>query len=124
MGDCVLAVTMEPKYIIAIAAVGLFLVLFIIFFILLARKRKAEVRLLAWLQDYYSDKNLIKKADYETNGGDDIAVSADRSVRQFDDYSEPKGEEDDEVQLKIEEAFSKIETEGIEEITGYYNPQQ
>ena len=32
-------------------------------------------------------------------------------------------QEAEEVQLKIDDAFNKIEIEGIEEITGNYNPE-
>ena len=119
----VVAINMEPKYLVALAAVGLFFILLIIFFILLAHRRRKEEKLQAWLNNFYSDKNLIKQ-DYETNGEDEIAVPDDRSVRQSEDNSEKNGEENEEIQLKIEEAFPKIESEGIEEITGYYNPEQ
>lgn len=113
---------MEPKYIVAIAALSVFLVLFLIFFVLLAHRRKMEARLQAWLHEVYSDKNLIK-LDYET-AGDDMAQSAERGIRYADDYALSNQETSEEVQLKIEEAFTKIESEGIEEITGNYNPQQ
>ena len=51
--------------------------------------------------------------------------SSERGIRYAEDLvSTEEKEPNDEVQLKIEEAFSKIESEGIEEITGNYNPQQ
>ena len=113
---------MEPKYIVAIVALSVFLVLFLIFFVLLAHRRKMEAKLQAWLHEVYSDRNLVK-LDYET-AGEDLSQSAERSIRYADDFDSPNQETNDEVQLKIEEAFTKIESEGIEEITGNYNPQQ
>ena len=114
---------MEPKYIIAISALALFFVLFIIFIVLLAIRRRREAKLKAWLHEFYSDKNLVKQ-DYETSGGNDDALSTERIIRSADDELYKEKKESEEVQLKIEEVFPKIETEGIEEITGNYNPQQ
>ncbi len=115
---------MESKYIVAIVALSIFLIMFLIFFVLLARRRKTEAKLQAWLHEVYSDKNLIR-LDYETSGGDEAVQSSERGIRYAEDLvSTEEKEPNDEVQLKIEEAFSKIESEGIEEITGNYNPQQ
>ena len=70
---------MDPKYIFAIVALSLFFVLFIIFFAMLARKRRMEARLQAWLYEVYSDKNLIKM-DYDSADEDEpvqsVTVSA------------------------------------------------
>ena len=113
---------MEPKYIVAIVALGVFLILFLVFFVLLARRRKTEAKLQAWLQEVYSDKNLIK-LDYEDVAGDEIAQTADRTVRQAGDIDYVTRDESEEVQSS-EDAYAKIEAEGIEEITGNYNPEQ
>lgn len=112
---------MEPKYIVAIVALGVFLILFLIFFVLLARRRKMEAKLQAWLHEIYSDDNLIK-LDYEDVAGDETAQTSDRPVRQAADVDYVTREESEEVQP--EDAYAKIETEGIEEITGNYNPEQ
>ena len=111
---------MEPKYIISVVALGLFFVLFLIFFLMLARHRKMEARLQEWLYSVYSDKNLVKKMDYDTAAVDE-ELSALAEKRSAEIGSASKKSE--EVQLKIEDAFGKIEIEGIEEITGNYNPQ-
>lgn len=112
---------MEPKYIVAIVALSVFFVLFIIFFILLARRRKMEAKLQAWLYEVYSDKNLIKM-DYDSANDDESVQTVQGAVRRAEMNMDANQEESDEVQLKIEEAFNKIEIEGIEEITGNYNP--
>ena len=114
---------MESKYIVAIVALSIFLIMFLIFFVLLARRRKTEAKLQAWLHEVYSDKNLVR-LDYETSGGEEPAPSSEHGIRYAKDFiSAEEKESNDEVQLKIEEAFSKIESVGIEEITGNYNPQ-
>lgn len=105
---------MEPKYIVAIVALSLFFLLFLIFFVLLSHRRKMEARLQAWLYERYSSKNL-SEVDYDTD------ISDDAALRELQNGG--RRAESEEVQLKIEEAFNKIEIEGIEEITGNYNPQ-
>lgn len=103
---------MEPKYIVAIVAVGVFFIFFLIFFMLLAYRRNAEAKLQALIQDYYSDKNLIL-LDYDSAADEDAppVVEGHRSV-----------DTEEEMQLKIEEVFTKVDMEGIEEITGNYQP--
>lgn len=107
---------MEPKYIFAIVAVGLFFIFFLIFFMLLAYRRNAEAKLQAYIQDFYSDKNLLK-IDYDS--------AADENMPQVVEGRRPitaASRDDEETQLKIEEVFTKVEVEGIEEITGNYQP--
>ena len=58
--------------------------------------------------------------DYDTAAVDE-ELSALAEKRSAENGSASKKSE--EVQLKIEDAFGKIEIEGIEEITGNYNPQ-
>ena len=113
---------MEPKYIFAIASVGLFAFLFLIFFVLLARRRKMEAKLQAYLYKVYSDKDLIK-SDYDFSGEETPQSFIVREARTAD--SEIFEEEQDDIQqLKMEDIYGKIEIEGIEEITGNYNPNK
>ena len=95
---------MEPKYIVAIVAVGVFFIFFLIFFVLLAHRRN------------YADKNLVK-IDYDS-AADDSVPSLVEGRKPVSAASEPE----EETQLKIEEVFTKTEVEGIEEITGNYQP--
>ena len=113
---------MEPKYIVAITALSLFCVLFFIFFILLAHRRKAEAKLQAWLHEVYSDRNFIK-SDYDAVPVDDEALKLIENGMRKAETQNGEKQEAEEVQLKIDDAFNKIEIEGIEEITGNYNPE-
>lgn len=114
---------MEPKYIFAIVALSLFLVLFIIFFAMLAHKRKMEAKLQAWLYEVYSDKNLVKM-DYDMSEEDEpIQPVRNSAALPESETKEESGDGNEEVQLKIDEFYDKIEIEGIEEITGNYKPQ-
>ncbi|MDE6442261.1 MAG: hypothetical protein K2L12_05880 [Clostridia bacterium] len=110
---------MEPKYIVAIAAIGLFSILFLIFFMLLAYRRRVEANLQAYIHEVYSDKNLIK-IDYDSAANEEVPKNCDLFAA-FEG-SQAKKKEEEETQLKIEEVFSKMEIEGIEEITGNYQP--
>ena len=112
---------MEPKYIVAIVAVGLFAFLFLIFFILLAHRRRMEAKLQAYLYEVYSDKNLIK-SDYDFSDDEVVQPFVVREARtsEHEDYKE---ENEDIQQLKMEDIYGKIDSEGIEEITGNYKPQ-
>ena len=111
---------MDPKYIFAIVALSLFFVLFIIFFAMLARKRRMEARLQAWLYEVYSDKNLIKM-DYDSADEDEPVQSLTVSAADAAPAQDEKKEAEEPV--KTDELYGKIEIEGIEEITGNYKPQ-
>lgn len=112
---------MDPKYIVAIVAGGVFLVLFIVFIIVSAYRRKIEARLQARIAKEYSDENLAKMEydfavyDEETvkllSGAAEIPVT---QVSIYDVLSEDLAQP--------EEVFGKIESEGMEEITGNYKP--
>ena len=114
---------MEPKYIFAIVALSIFLVLFIIFFAVLAHKRKMEAKLQAWLYEVYSDKNLVKM-DYDTSDEDEpVRLSGAHVQTEAVKAEEVRDEIKEELQQKVEGLYDKIEIEGIEEITGNYKPQ-
>ncbi len=109
---------MDPKYIFAIVALSLFFVLFIIFFAMLARKRRMEARLQAWLYEVYSDKNLIKM-DYDSADEDEPVQSVTVSAADASPAQDEKKEAEEAV--KTDELYGKIEIEGIEEITNRNN---
>ena len=108
---------MEPKYIVAIVAVGLFSILFLIFFMLLAYRRRMEARLQAYIHEVYSDKNLIK-VDYDSAANEEVPKNYDL----FGATDGQSARKEEETQQKLEEVFGKMEIEGIEEITGNYQP--
>lgn len=112
---------MEPKYIVAIVALSVFFVLFLIFFVLLAHKRKTEAKLQAWLNEIYSDKNLVKM-DYDSVSEEDEIIPEPKE-KTAEPATETK-EEKEEAQTKTTEEYGKLEIEGIEEITGNYEPDK
>ena len=112
---------MEPKYIVAIVALSVFFILFSIFFILLAHKSKTEAKLQAWLNEIYSDKNLIK-IDYDSVSEDDEIVTAPKETAT--ESAVETTEEKEDMQTKPTEEYGKLEIEGIEEITGNYEPDK
>lgn len=63
---------MEPELIVAIVAGGLFLILFLIFLIVSAHRRKLNARLKEHLEEVYSDENLVKM-EYDFAECDDVA---------------------------------------------------
>lgn len=113
---------MEEKYIVAIVAGGLFLLLFFVFLIVMAHRRNVEKQLQARLDEVYSDKNLVKMEydfavyDEETSKmiTETRAVS-EKQVTIYDVLTDGK-------LTPPEEVFGKIESEGMEEITGNYKP--
>lgn len=109
---------MDAKYIVAIAAVGVFAVLFIIFFVLLTYKRKKEAELQQYIRVTYSDNNLIK-LDYDSVDENAPPIVEGRASA-ADGLAMAKQEETEEEQLHMEEVFGKVNNEGIEEITGNY----
>ena len=111
---------MEAKYIIAIVAVGVFAVLFLIFFVLLTYKRNKEARLQQYIRETYCDNNLIRFDDYHSINENDPPI-VEGHVSAMDSLAMVKAEDVEEEQLHMEEVFGKVNTsEGIEEITGNY----
>lgn len=110
---------MEPKYIVAIVVLGLFLILMFISVVIIERGRIRDVKLRAWISKKYNDEE-VKKYDYDTDDVDDeiplqkIETSAD----------EPMDEVEAVVEEPHEEVYGKIDVEGIEEITGNYKDDE
>lgn len=111
---------METQYIIAIVAGGLFLLSLFIYSILNAKRRKHEYRLRTRLDEAYSDENLVKM-EY------DFAVYDEETERLLESGKggmEKQMTLDDVLPEGKSEVFAKIDTEGMEEITGNYNPDK
>lgn len=83
-----------------------------------------EAKLQAWLNEVYSDKNLIK-LDYESASDEETEARVSENAERAPAYEQPveKQEEKEEPQ-PAEEAYGKLEVEGIEEITGNYEPEK
>ena len=112
---------MEPKYIVAVVSVGLFAILFLIFFMSLVYRRKTEAKLQAYIHEVYSDKSLLK-ANYESVSDENSPLPDTRRMAHDGRPVMPSDEQDETTQLKMEDVFGKMEIEGIEEITGNYIP--
>ena len=114
---------MDPKYIVAIVTGGIFLILFIVFIIIFAHKRKTEARLQARLEQEYSDENLAKMeydfAVYDEETAKILSGAVEKPVTQVSIYDVLS-----EDLAQPEEVFGKIESEGMEEITGNYKPDK
>ncbi len=113
---------MEPIYIVAICAGGVFFAVFLLFVIITSRRSKREEMLQNHLDEVYADKN-IAKMEY------DFAVYDEETSRMLSQNAE------DEQQVTIYDVlkdgatgdadglFGKIDSEGMEEITGNYKPE-
>ena len=97
---------------------GVFAVLFLIFFVLLTYKRNKEARLQQYIRETYSENNLIK-FDYDSVDENAPPIIEGRASA-LDSLAVAKEEESQEEQLHMEEVFGKTNNEGIEEITGNY----
>lgn len=113
---------MEVKYIIAIACGSLFLLLFLIYIIVSARRKKIEANLRQRLEQMYGDKNLVKMEydfvvyDEETEKlvSTKLQESGQMSINDIDPSALSSA--DDAV-------FQTVDTDGIEEIVGNYVPE-
>ncbi len=115
---------MDPKYIVAIILAGLFFVLLFSFLIVYIVRLKKAKEFQAVLDKVYLDSNLAKMEydfavyDDETaeflskmNSGDEKQVTIDDVLN-------------DGKSANYEDVFAKIDSEGLEEITGNYNPKK
>lgn len=110
---------MDGKYIFALVILGLFFLLILISFAFLEYLRKKDEKLQAWINDWYANNDL-NKPDYDNiTAEEEIPVqSVQETVYEAVDTNE-ETEEDDLPNL--DEAYGKIDVEGIEEITGNYD---
>lgn len=115
---------MEPQYIVAIVAGGLFCLALLIYSIINAKRRKQENILRMRLDEAYSDNSLVKM-EY------DFAVYDEETERLLE---KERGVVDKQITLddvlpdkkgsSLDEVFVKLGAEGMEEITGNYNPDK
>ena len=113
---------MEVKYLIAIVSGSLFLLLFLIYIICAARRKKLEANQRQRLEQMYADKNLVKMEydfvvyDEETEKlvATKLQESGQMSFNDIDPSAMPSS--DDAV-------FQTVDTDGIEEIVGNYKPE-
>ena len=105
---------MEGKYIFAIVVLGLFFLLIFVSFVALERIKMKDERLHEWISDRYNNKD-VNKYDYDTADEDSVSVEKPEAVV---DEAEP--EEESPAEVHLDDAYGKIDIEGIEEITGNY----
>ena len=112
---------MEGKYIFALIVLGVFFLLMFVSFALLEYGRIKDQKLRAWISEQYNKKD-VKKYDYDSADGDELipARKAETVTDEVDDADEVAVAEAP-VEKPIDEAYGKIDVEGIEEITGNYN---
>ena len=116
-----LLAAIDAKYIVAIVTVGVFAILFLVFFILLTYKREKEAKLQLYIHETYAENNLIK-FDYDSVDENTPPV-IEGHVSAITSLAMAKHEDVQEEQLHMEEVFGKNTNDGIEEITGNYQQQ-
>lgn len=118
---------MEPIYIISIAVGGLIFLLFIICLCVIAKMRKRAEELRAELETVYSDPDL-SKMDYDIALYDDETSAKIAAMRVKDDtqvtIDDVMADSDKSAKSRAadEAIFSKID-DGVEEISGHYEPE-
>ncbi|MDE6585297.1 MAG: hypothetical protein K2K80_01270 [Clostridia bacterium] len=115
---------MEMPYILTIVVCSLFVLLFIIYVIVYVRKKNAQRRRMHEIEQMYADKNLAQM-DY------DSAVYDEETEKLLAMHQQDEGQisVDDTVKHAVaaaadETVFQKVDMEGVEEITGNYNPNK
>ena len=105
---------MEAKYIFAIIVLGVFFLLIFVAFAVLERGRIKDEKLQSWISERYNNKEL-KVHDYDS--ADDEEIPPEKTEAEaIEDQTEEEGP----VEVNRDEAYGKIDIEGIEEITGNY----
>lgn len=109
---------MEPKYVISIVIVGIFSILFFIYFILLIHKRRDEAKQRRFIFEMY-EKNNQEKFNYDAVDENAPPIVEGRASA-AETLAATKDEDDHAVQIHVDELFGKVDKDGIEEITGSY----
>ena len=109
---------MEPQYIVAIVCGSVFLILLFVYIILRVIKNKRELKAKAQLSEVYNDEALAKM-EY------DFAVYDEESSELLGEQTKREGHTtiDEELDVPPEEVIAKVDSEGMEEITGNYKPE-
>ena len=113
---------MDIKYIVAIAAGSLFLLLFLIFIILFAQRRQKLKLQRQRLEQMYADKNLVKmEYDFLVYDEETEKIFAEQMERisqmSFSDVDPSSMPATDDA------IFQTVDTDGLEEIVGNYKPE-
>lgn len=112
---------MDAEYIVAIVAGSIFLLLFLVFIILYAQRRKREKSQKLRLEQMYSDKNLVQmKYDflvYDEETEHAIPDHPENGQMSFNDIAPDAMPEND------SDVFQTVDTDGLEEIVGTYKPE-
>ena len=106
---------MGMELIIAIVAASLFVLLLIVYIIVAVRKHKIEVRRKAEYREMFKPDAEFK-ADYDVVYGDDESPLTTLFEGKQEDAEGGESEAE-------ENSFSIIDSEGVEEITGNYKPE-
>ena len=113
---------METKYIVAIVAGSVFLVLFLIFIILSVQTRKKENLQLLRLEQMYADKNLVKMYyDFLVYDESTEEVVFTAQLERAGQTSFGADDSDD-VPSSQGAMFQQVDADGLEEIVGTYKP--
>lgn len=114
---------MDPQYIVAIVAGSVFLILLFSFVIVYAVRCSNAKKLRQKLDSVYLDSNLAKM-EY------DFAVYDEETAKMLENMSAAPVEQVTIDELlgenrlaSAEDVFGKIDSEGMEEITGNYKPE-
>lgn len=116
---------MELPYILTIVVCSLFVLLFLIFIIVYFKSKHEHKRRMSEIEQMYADKNLAKM-DYDSAVYDEetekILAMRQQEVGQMtiDDVMKQTAA----TAANDENVFQKIAPEGVEEITGNYNPDK
>ena len=111
---------MEGKYIFALIVLGVFFLLMFVSFAILEYGRIKEQKLQAWISEQYNKKD-VKKYDYDADEDDEPVPAREAAVADDVEEVDEVTAAEPPVAKAIDEAYGKIDVEGIEEITGNYN---
>lgn len=115
---------METKYVIAIVAASIFLLLLLIFLLSYLLRLKKDKEKQAELDKFYLGPNLTKM-EYDFSAYDE---ETERLLDRFNSNPEKQVTIDDVLKenkpAAQEDSFQKLESEGMEEITGNYKPDE
>ncbi len=115
---------MEPVYIVMICSACVFAALLLIYFLYSDKAKKEAARKQEELERAYSDKNLAKM-EYDVAVYDEetrkLMQHGNSQVTMDEVMSDGEESSEDEVHLAAEDAlFEKMDSEGMEEITGNF----
>lgn len=105
---------LSVQYIIALSVLGVFVLALLIFLVVYFCAVNRKNKQMHEIEKMYTDKNLVKM-DYDFAMYDEDEDASETVVA-----SAPVGEEE----IKDDVIFGRLDKEGLEEITGNYNPNK